>query len=253
MSKTNYFEKKLTSLFNSLKIKKNDNIIIHSNSAGIFQFDNAICINQYDKFLKFIKNRVGKNGTILIPTYNYNFINKRTFDKKKTPSQVGSFSNHLLKKYFNNRTNEPVFSHLIFGKLKKSFMQCNTNEAFGTDSIFAMIEKLRFKIICFCCPINTMTFLHYIERKFNVKYRFNKIFKGYIFKNNKKSNFVYTYYVGKKKYNYKIKFFKLIKLLNNNYFIEKKFGNFLCYSVKSSYLVRILKKKIANNNYYLIK
>ena len=98
-----------------------------------------------------------------------------------------------------------------------------------------------------------MTFLHYIERKCNVKYRFNKIFKSYIFKNNKKSNFVYTYYIGKKKYNYKIKFFKLIKLLNNNYFIEKKFGNFLCYSVKSSYLVRILKKKIANNNYYLIK
>ena len=132
-------------------------------------------------------------------------------------------------------------------------MQCNTNEAFGKNSIFALMEKFRFKIICFCCPINTMTFLHYIEKKFNVKYRYDKIFKGHILKNNKKNSFTFKYFVGKKKYNYKIKDFKLLKLLNDNYFIEKKFGRFLCYSVKSNYLVKIIKKKITSNNYFLIK
>ncbi len=253
MSKTNSFEKKLTSLFNSLKIRKNDNIIIHSNSAGLFQFDKTIKINQYNKFLKFIKNRVGKKGTILIPTYNYDFTKKITFDKKKTPSQVGSFSNHLLKKYFKNRSNDPIFSHIIFGRLKKRLMECNINETFGKNSIFAMIEKFRFKIICFCCPVNSMTFLHYIEKKFKVKYRYNKIFNGYILKNNKKINFALRYYVGKKKYNYKIKDFKLLKLLNNHYFVEKKFGKFLCYSANSNYLVKIIKKKITYNNYFLIK
>jgi len=253
LSEKKSFEKKLTSLFNALKIRKNDNIIIHSNSAGIFQFQKGINKNQYNKFLKFIKARIGKKGTILIPAYNYDFTKKKIFDKKKTPSQVGSFSNHLLKKYFKNRTNEPVFSHIIFGKLKKKLMQCNTNESFGKNSIFAMMEKFRFKIICFCCPINSMTFLHYIEKKFKVKYRYDKIFKGYLLKNNKVNNFTLKYYVGKKKNNYKIKDFKLLKLLNDDYFIEKKFGKFLCYSANSNYLVKILEKEITYNNYFLIK
>ncbi len=253
MLKKKSFEKKLTFLFNALRIEKHDNIIIHSNSAGISQFENIINKNKYNRFFKFIKNRIGKKGTILIPAYNYDFTKKKIFDPKKTPSQVGSLSNFLLKKYFKNRSNEPVFSHLIFGKLKKKLMQCNTNEAFGKNSIFAMMEKFRFKIICFCCPINTMTFLHYIEKKFNVKYRYDKIFKSHILKNNKKNSFTFKYFVGKKKYNYKIKDFKLLKLLNDNYFIEKKFGRFLCYSVDSNYLVKIIKKKITSNNYFLIK
>ena len=119
MLKKKSFEKKLTFLFNALRIRKHDNIIIHSNSAGISQFENIINKNKYNRFFKFIKNRIGKKGTILIPAYNYDFTKKGIFDPKKTPSQVGSLSNFLLKKYFKNRSNEPVFSHLIFGKLKK--------------------------------------------------------------------------------------------------------------------------------------
>jgi hypothetical protein len=36
-------------------------------------------------------------------------------------------------------------------------------------------------------------------------------------------------------------------------FFEKKFGKFLCYSANSNYLVKIIKKKITYNNYFLIK
>ena len=252
MSKKNYLSRRLELLFNDLKIKKNDNILIHSNSAGLSQF-NYLKKNLYIKFLNFLLNKIGKKGTILIPTYNYDFTIKKVFDKKKTDSQVGSFGNFLLKRHFKNRSDEPIFNHLIFGKLKKKLMQSNTKEAFGQDSIFAKLEKFKFKILCFCCSPSNITFFHYIEKKFNVKYRYDKIFKGYILKNNNILNFSLKYFVGKKKYNYNIKEHKVLKLLDNHEFIEKKFGKFLCYSVNCVYLIKVLKKKLKNNKNFLIK
>ena len=39
----------------NLKIKKNDNLLIHSNSAGIFQFDNNL--NSIDYFYSELKKK----------------------------------------------------------------------------------------------------------------------------------------------------------------------------------------------------
>ena len=74
---------KLKLLFDSLKIKKNDNIIIHSNSAGIYQFSKFENDDLYENFIKILKKKIGKNGTILVPTYNYDFTKGKIFNKKK--------------------------------------------------------------------------------------------------------------------------------------------------------------------------
>ena len=65
----------IRNLLNDLSVKKNDKILFHSNIAGIFQF-NQKKSEQKDimhKLLKNLINHVGKKGTVLIPTYNYDF------------------------------------------------------------------------------------------------------------------------------------------------------------------------------------
>lgn len=244
---------KLKLLFDSLKIKKNDNIIIHSNSAGIYQFSKFENDDLYENFIKILKKKIGKNGTILVPTYNYDFTKGKIFNKKKTISQVGSFSNYLIKKYHKNRSQEPIFSHLIFGKLKKKLLMCDTEEVFGEKSIFAMMLKYHFKIVCFCCSPNQITFLHFIEKVAKVKYRYLKLFNGFIIKNNKKIKFQLKYFVRRKLNKFRIKEYKLLKLINGKEFIVKKFGYFLCYSVNCEYLFDTLKKKLSSNNFFLVK
>lgn len=252
LSKKNNFLKKLNLLLKELNIKRNDNLIIHSNTAGIFQFNNRVEENLICLFLKSIKKKIGQKGTIIIPTYNYDFTKGKIYHSKKSLSKVGFLSNYLLKKNQNNRTNEPVFSHLIFGYLKKKLLKCNTSEAFGNKSIFSEMEKFKFKILCFCCSPNNITFLHYIEKKFNVKYRYNKYFSGFIQKK-KKEKFFYKYFVGNNKFDYSIKNKKIIKLIDNINFKEKKFGKFYCYYVNCSYLIKVLREKILHDKYYLIK
>ena len=252
MSKKNIIlKKKIEELLNKLKIKKGSKVLLHSNSAGLLQFLKKT--QSLDIFFKIFIKKIGKEGTLVVPTYNYDFTKGYSFDKNKSLSQVGAFTNYLLKKYKQNRTNDPIFSHLIFGKLYRKLNNCKNEEVFGRNSIFAHFEKYNFQIVCFCCPPTKMTFLHYIEKKMNVKYRFNKIFNGKIKIKNKYKVIKVKYYAGKKNINYIIKDNNLMKLINKRKFREESFGRFLCYVVRTKYLANIVGKKLSKNQYFLIK
>ena len=60
---------------------------------------------------------VGKNGTIFIPTYNWDFCKGKTFHYKKTRSQSGSLGNIALKRkdlgedFLNYLKKLPLFSN----------------------------------------------------------------------------------------------------------------------------------------------
>ena len=245
---------KIQDLFLYFKIKKGDNLLIHSNIAGIFQFSqNKDELRKnlklfFDSLLEF----VGKKGTILFPAYNYDFAKGKVFDPYKSPSQVGELANYLNFTYPGNRTNEPIFSHIVFGKLQKKIFRCDNTEAFGDKSVFNLILKKNFKIICFCCSPSSMTFIHFLEKKFKVKYRFNKYFNSSIIINNNKLSIRYKYYVGKKKINYSVKEEKIINLLDKK-LTSKNLGKFNCYKISAKLLHDAIKKKLKKDNYYLIK
>lgn len=244
--------KKLFHLFKSLKIKKSDKIIIHSNIAGLLQFYSAKREVISEIFLSHLKKYLGKKGIIAIPTYNYQFTKNKSFDLKKTLSQVGFFGNYLIKKKWNNRTQDPIFSHIVSGKFENFDFEAINSEAFGEKSFFNYAEKENFKIVCFCCSIKTITYLHYIEHLLQLPYRYIKKFKGYFIKGNKRHKIIYKYNVGKKKIDYAPKEEKIAQLINQKNFIKSYFGRFECFSVDCKYLYSAIAKKTKNNKNFLI-
>ena len=244
--------KKLNILFKNLKIIKGDKIIIHSNIAGLTQFYKKNKENVCEIFISYLKRYIGKKGTIIIPTYNYQFTKNKDFDIQRSSSEVGFFSNYLLKKNWKKRTLDPVFSHMIFGKKDNfNYKKINT-EAFGKNSIFSDLIEKNYKIICFCCSSNNITFLHYLENIFKVPYRYIKKFKGNLIYKKSKSQIIYKYNVGKKSCDYSLKEKAINKLINQENFIKSYFGKFECYSVNTEYLFNNLKKKINLNKKFLI-
>tara|TARA_B100000161_G_C33516263_1_gene398833 strand:- start:19 stop:753 length:735 start_codon:yes stop_codon:yes gene_type:complete len=236
--------KELLSLFKKLNIKENDKIIIHSNLACINQFlltDKNDCANF---FFEFLKKYIGKKGSIIIPTYNYDFTKKKKFNHKFTKSQVGFFGNYLLKKHYKRRTRDPIFSHLVFGRNSNAFFNIKYDEAFGPNSIFSFMLKKNYKILCLGCSSNSMTFLHFLEKQNNVSYRYNKIFKL--------QNQSYKYFVGKKKIDYSLKEKNINKLIDQKYFIKKNYGRYSCYSTSCKFLAKKIKDKLKKNINFLI-
>ncbi len=244
----------IKNLLKDLKVRKGDNIIIHSNVAGIYQFSKK---KQNLKknlvlFFKNILNYIGKDGTVLVPAYNYDFTKGKNFDRKKSLSQVGELGNFLNREYPENRTFDPVFSHIVFGRLKDKIFSCDIKEAFGKKSVFDLILNKNFKILCFCCSPASMTFIHFLEKKLNVSYRYDKNFKSSITFKSKKIFVKYKYCVGKKNYNYNLKENKIINLLGKK-LVNKNFGKFKCYQIGAKNLYKETKRELSNDKFFLIR
>ena len=256
LRKKNNIEKKLSILFKKLNIKRNNNIFLHSNSAGLLQYVRS----KKDKkkyftiFFDLLLKKIGQNGTLVLPTYNYDFAKGKHFIYDKYNSQVGELSNFFLKKYMVKRSLDPIFSHAIKGKLERKLLKSEIKICFGKKSIFKKIHEHNFKIFGFCCTLNSMTFLHYIEKKMQVKYRFNKKFISTFVKNHKKQKIELEYFVGKKNVDYKLKDYKLEKTFKNlKNFHSCDFGKFYCWAINTKSCFEIIKKKIKKKNNYLIK
>ena len=249
-------EKKLSILFRKLNIKRNDNIFLHSNSAGILQYTRSKKGKKklFKIFLNLLLKKIGQNGTLLLPTYNYDFAKGKAFNYNKYNSQVGELSNFFLKEFKVKRSLDPIFSYAIKGKLKKKLLRSKVEVCFGEQSIFKKIEDYNFKIFGFCCPLNTMSFIHYIEKKMVVKYRFNKILVSTFIRNNKKQKIKLEYFVGKKDINYQIKNHNLEQAFKNlKQFLSRDFGKFNCWIINSKDCLKVITRKIKKKNNFLIK
>ena len=256
LRKKNNIIAELHILFKKLNIKRNDNIFFHSNSAGIFQYANTKKdkIKLFKIFFDVLLEKIGKGGTLVVPTYNYDFAKGKSYNYNKNNSQVGELSNFFLKKYKTKRSLDPIFSHAVKGKLKHKLLKCRTDICFGKDSIFSKIKFYNFKVFGFCCTLNTMTFLHYIEKESNVKYRFNKKFFSTFIQNGKRNKITLEYFVGKKNIDYELKNHKIEKAISNlKNFRFNDFGNFYCWIINTKDCFKIIKKKIKKKNNYLIK
>ena len=89
--------------------------------AGIYQFFEKSQRKEVDKhFLDFLIEYIGKKGTIIFPAYNFTFARGKIYNKLTAPSETGNFANFLLKRFQKkNRSAEPIFSHFVFGKIKR--------------------------------------------------------------------------------------------------------------------------------------
>ena len=107
MSKKN-IKKEIENLFNKLKIKKGDNILIHSNSAGILQFGSNK--KNLNVLFQVLKKKIGDKGTIVFPSYNYSILKSKLLIWSNLRSEVGLLSDFMIK----NKSKIIFFSKVLF-------------------------------------------------------------------------------------------------------------------------------------------
>lgn len=233
--KNNTDFKKLSQILKNLKIKKGDNLYLSLDSFKAFSIIAKKPELKLFKFysyelLRYMKKKVGPNGNILIPVFCTNISKTKTFNRSKTKSNVGLIGNYLLERYFRNRTYNPFYSFLIFGKHKKELLNYKNVGATELISPWKFIIEKNYKI--FSLGIHyarSLTVNHYFEQSKKVKYRYIK-------------NFMLNYLDFNKKKYQKIKF---------NFLVRKKYCQFS--GITSFCEKMFLKKKIAliykHNNY----
>ena len=228
-----------------LEIKKNDNLIVHSDlsTMGIYHK------NLPKIFFRVLNRIIGKKGTIALPLYN------TTADKNEIINLEKDYSEHensILSKYFFKKfktvkTNSVFHSHLIKGKIENKFKKNINYNSFGKNSDFDLFYKNNFKLLLFGCDAaKGCTYLHHVENKFQTKYRKKKIFLLKVKKKNRILKIKVIYKIRKKNiYQNFNKIFLMpeIKKITNK---EKlKLGNSYLINIREFDLLtsKIIKKK----------
>ncbi len=168
-----------------------------------------------DRFCEsIVKPLIDSKKTVIIPTFSY--TTKDIFDVEKTPTSLGILNSWILKQPSVKRSEHPLFSFAALGP-KSSIVENCGKSAFGENSVH---ENLRNKKSCFINigrPLEDgNTLIHNIEQSCEAAYRFDKVFKTSVFKNNKLFNSNYSAFVRRQDvpgHDFKFNFTRAAKLI----------------------------------------
>jgi len=147
----------------------------------------------YESFIETL----GKEGTLILPLYNFDFPKTNYFNFNETPSQMGALTEIGRTQENAVRTGHPIYSFSAIGKLAHEFKGIDNISGYGADSPFAKIKELGGKIaIIGLTDQNSMTSYHFVEEQNLVDYRYFKDFTGtYVDGNKIESTKTYSLFV----------------------------------------------------------
>ena len=203
MSSTNN-KKFYNSLVKKMQINEGDIVYLASDLIKIIlYFKIKKRLFDPNDLINSLLDVIGKNGTLIIPSFNWDFCKKKPYDIINSRAQTGSLANFVLKNRVDfSRTTHPIYSFLVTGRYKETLISYNNVCGFNYDSPFDFFYKKNIKLVSLGTPPSeSFSIIHYFEQKVNVEYRFVKKFKSkYKDKNGKNSLKTYSAFVRKLKY-----------------------------------------------------
>ena len=159
-------------------VQRGDTLFTHGNVGFFGRAENAVTKEQmYELFKKAIFQVVGTKGTWAMPTFSYSFFRRQTYDKETAPAQMGILSEMLRRDPKSLRSDDPNFSIAAVGENAIGLTENSPVHSFGPDSFWDRFLTLDGKICNFNFDSGS-TFIHYVEKRLSVPYRYDKAFKG---------------------------------------------------------------------------
>jgi len=166
----------LVSNFKKLGVVKGDVLLVHSSykSFGGVEGGPQTVINA-------LKSILTEDGTLIVPTFNYDFCQGKSYNVKRTQSKMGIISEIVRADPNSKRTLDPVFSFAILGKHRDYLTNLEIDHSFGENSVFEKLRELDAKIMIIGLAYNeSLTFFHHVEETQRCHYRYFKEFRGKI-------------------------------------------------------------------------
>ena len=248
-----YPKSKISEHLADLGINPNDNIMIHGNAGIASQY---IYNKGEEPIIGFFKELIGYicDGTIIVPTFTYSATKSEVFDVDRTSSNVGLFSEKFRLIDGAKRSHHPIFSVSAIGKNTSYFIDARIDDCFGKNTFFDKLYNNNVKIVMMGCDFERATFLHYVEQKLDVSYRYFKQFNARVHYKGKTKNFIISYFVRNTQLSTNFNF----ELLESEALRKRKisigpFGRFKARSILTKNLFEIASELIESDEYALIE
>jgi aminoglycoside 3-N-acetyltransferase len=175
-----YRRQDLRAALQMLPLAPGDVVFSHSNIGFFGRMEGvdakeALC----EVFLEEILRRVAPGGTLVVPTFTYSFPRREVFDIEASRSAMGTFAEWLRKRSDASRSCDPCYSVAAVGARASEMTGDVSSNSFDENSFFSRFAACNGKVLNLNFDAGS-TFIHYVERKIGVPYRFDKTFYGTI-------------------------------------------------------------------------
>tara|TARA_B100000989_G_scaffold285035_1_gene252391 strand:- start:264 stop:1040 length:777 start_codon:yes stop_codon:yes gene_type:complete len=173
-------DKKIEKFLDSLNISRGDILYVASDITRLLLYSkkNKVVFD-LNKLIDYFLEKIGTEGTLLFPTFNWEFCQGKTFDIKNSKSETGSLSKYALNRSDFRRSKHPIYSFAIKGRDQKYLCELDDQSGWGPKSLFAYFHENSAKNLFIGIDYkNGFTFDHYFEEKIGVDYRYFKYFEG---------------------------------------------------------------------------
>jgi len=183
-----YDREQLAAAFRRIGLREGDSVFVHSN-IGLLGVPKGGLVKEtiFDTVFGAFTDVIGKEGTLIVPTFTFSFAKSQPYDPDATPSTSGMFTEMFRRLPQARRSSDPMFSVAAIGRRAREFTDDVPIECFGQKSFFDRLMKTNGAICNIGIPPGS-TFIHYVEQSLNVPYRFKKLFTGQLIKDGSARN-----------------------------------------------------------------
>jgi len=165
---------KLVEGFRALGVEEGDTLLVHSSYKSFGEVEGGP-----QTVIQALEAVLGAEGTLIMPTFNFDFNKGVPWDVRTTPSKMGVLTELVRKDPRAKRVFHPFYSFAILGKHAESLGSLRYKSSYERNSVFGKLRDLDGKIMVIGLSYtNSMTFFHHIEQMEGVDYRFLKQFTG---------------------------------------------------------------------------
>jgi aminoglycoside 3-N-acetyltransferase len=196
-----------------------------------------------DSFL----DALGADGTLIIPSFNFNLKNGDHFSPSQTMPLTGALASEALKRKDFRRTYHPLHSFLVKGRLADDLASLRNISSFASDSPFALLTRENARMLIIGTRISeAFTFVHHAEELARVPYRRHQKIQIHLDDENRTRNFI----LYAKKPGWTMKMDGLEKLLvSRGASIEGRINRIPYSLTVLSEALPLIVEEIANNQY----
>jgi aminoglycoside 3-N-acetyltransferase len=194
------------------------------------------------------QDKVGEQGTLIIPAFNHNLRSFQKFDLNKTKPVTGTLSIACFNRKDFKRTKHPLHSFMVWGKHADYLSNMNNQSSFGKDSPFAFLKDKNSKMLLISTGVaEALTFAHFVEETEKVRYRKYKTFKIFYTDEDGETS-LKQFLLYKKKPGWDLNFKPIEKILKNSILKEKSVNNIKIQMLNLADAYLFIQKDIRENN-----
>lgn len=195
MTSADYTRSDIVAALEAVGIREGDTIFTHSNLGFFGKLDDADTRQEYgEAFLSAIRVVLGEDGTLVVPTFTYSFTDGDRFDPASTASDMGLFSEFVRDHPESVRSADPNFSVSAIGRCSENLTESPPANSFGPDSFWERFLAVDGTYCNFNFDAASSS-IHYVERCFDVPYRWDKPFAGTLVRDGYEERRVFYHYV----------------------------------------------------------